>query len=137
MVLRRLGATLPLHVFIRRAQVLKSYRDLLRAARSCQDSSLREDITRQIKDEYSRQKFVSDNLLIKSLLQDATRQLKTVKDLCQSLPQAMQPNSHDDTVYPSQRKKAAQEKHPGPSWLDSSEEGDQRGRVGEGWPWNS
>lgn len=150
MASKRFGDVLSLQVFIRRAQVIKSYRDLMRAARKCEDSNLRKDIISQIRHEYGRHKTIQDGILIKQHLQEATRELKKVKDLCQSVHLSHTPqetpiqinhsnsnNQHNSSTnyYPTSSRIDKHMNHPGASWMDTEDSEDPRGRVGEGWPW--
>lgn len=138
MVARRLGETLPLQVFIRRAQVVKSYRDIMRAARKCEDQSLRNDILSEIRSEYARNKHVSDVGMIKQHLQVASKELKKVRDLCDSIRLSNAPAAQSSAAesYPTNVRIDKHMRHPGPSWIDTKDEEDPRGRVGEGWPWD-
>jgi hypothetical protein len=131
-MVRILKNTLPLQVFIRRAQVTSAYRQLLRAARYCQDPALRKDITEQIRVEFQRNRDIQDNALIRSCIQDATKSLKKVEDLVGiSKGQSAQQGSVE--VVASKRTVKSET---GGSWLEVEDEEDKRGRVGEGWPWS-
>lgn len=130
-MVRILKNTLPLQVFIRRAQVTSAYRNLLRAARHCQDPSLRKDITQQIRVEFQRNKDIQDNTLIRSCIQDATKSLKKVQDLV-----GVAPNSAGNSGSVAVASKRTVKNETGGSWLEVQDEEDKRGRVGEGWPWD-
>lgn len=102
---------LPLHVFVKRQQVVKLYRRLLKAALKLHQDSLQADVTRQIKLEFRKNKDLSDKVAIRNAIQSGHRQLKQVEDMI-----GVSTRSAD-------------------SWLSSSDQVDVRGRVGDGWPW--
>ncbi len=134
-MVRILKNTLPLQVFIRRAQVTSVYRQLLRAARHCKDPELRLDITQQIRVEFQRNKDIEDNTLIRTCIQDATKSLKKVQDLVgtySTLPSAKSIQQGNNSVA---SKRTVKNEASG-SWLEVQDEEDKRGRVGEGWPWD-
>ena len=129
-MVRILNSTLPLHVFIRRAQVLQVYRQLLRATRPCSDPQLKQDLVQQIQVEFRRNQFVQDKNLIRSCISDATKAVKKIQDVCSphQTPAAVKTTSSTD---------ANKKKKDPNSWLGVEDEIDPRGRVGEGWPWQS
>lgn len=108
--LKHLGV-LPLHVFVKRQQVVKLYRKLLKAALKLHQDCLHADVTRQIKLEFRKNKDLSDKAAIRNAIQSGHRQLKQVEDMI-----GVSAKSAD-------------------SWLSSSDQVDVRGRVGDGWPW--
>lgn len=110
---RRIGNTLPLHVFIRRQQTLKLFRQLLKACRKVEPESLKRDISKEITSEFKKHKFIVDTLALRSLVQTAQSSLVKLEDMC----------NIKSTPYKDN------------SWLNTSDETDQKGRVGKGWPW--
>ncbi len=116
---RRFQNVLPLEVFIRRGQVKSAYRQLFRATRTCADLDLQREIQQHIRDGFRRNLHVSESHLIKPLIKEALTHIQMVKDLCGA--------SVKQHVEVSDRE----------SWLEEKDEVDTRGRVGEGWPWES
>jgi hypothetical protein len=110
----------------------------MRAARKCEDQSLRNDILSEIRSEYARNKHVSDVGMIKQHLQVASKELKKVRDLCDSIRLSNAPAAQSSAAesYPTNVRIDKHMRHPGPSWIDTKDEEDPRGRVGEGWPWD-
>lgn len=121
--------------------MIKSYRDLLRTARKCEDKDLQLDIVSQIRSEYARHKQISDPGQIKQHLQVASKELKKVQDLCHSISLSKQsssdkpPADQSSIFYPTSTRISKHTNHPGQSWIDTKDEEDERGRVGQGWPW--
>eukprot|EP01039_Chlorochromonas_danica_P005743 gene5743-6327_t len=108
---------LPLHVFVRRRQITSLYRSLLKASRQLLDSSLKAEIRSQIRADFQRHKTVTDVIVIKSLIQEGNQSLKTLQGMISSVRKGSTATAG--------------------SWLDHSDEEDRRGRIGEGWPWQS
>ena len=107
---RLADSVLPLHYFIRKSQVIHTFRSLLRSAGKIDDLSLRDDIKTQIISNFRLNKNIpSDQISI--ALQDANNQLKIIQTMEKrhSIPQD--------------------------SWLHSSTNDDIKGRIGTGWPW--
>ena len=69
-------------------------------------------ISDEIKKTFRINKVLKDSPTISATLTEAKRSLKQIKAMCPS-----------DEIESE-------------SWINASEEGDQRGRVGVGWPWN-
>lgn len=150
-MVRILKNTLPLQVFIRRAQVIQTYRQLLRATRPCTDAQLKLDLQQQIKVEYRRNQHLEDNNLIRSCVSDATKAVKKVQDICtpfavsqftQKTSASASTTAHSNTSKANHTAEAASNSKQGmkkdpTSWLGVEDEIDPRGRVGEGWPWQS
>jgi len=93
---------------------LHQYRQLLRAARKLKvrDEELARDTTTQIKNEFRRYQGETDKALVSVLLSDGEKQLKMIESLVGAAP-----NSWKGTV---------------------DEDGsDERGRVGQKWPWEN
>lgn len=112
--MRRLKDSLPLHVFVRRQQVLDLYRKMHKVAQRLDDKALGVDIRAQIRLEFRHNAQLKDNMALRNLLQDAQRNLAKL----QSMEGGQLPN------------------HKG-TWqsYDGEEDGDKRGRVGQGFPW--
>lgn len=111
----RLGKTLPLHVFVRRQQVLRLYRDMLKSARSIEDVLLKQSLKAQIKTEFRIGAALVDNNATKTAIAHGQRCLVQLDEL-------------------SGRKRDSRKTEG--SWLDTKDEQDVRGRVGSGWPWS-
>jgi hypothetical protein len=111
----RLKNVLPLGIFIRRQQVVKLYRQLLKSARNLTNKTLAVEIKAQIICDFARNKYITDSLAIRTLVQEGTRNAKQLQD--------MDITSNNSKVSAD-------------SWMNTSEEGDERGRVGTGWPWS-
>jgi hypothetical protein len=111
----RLKNVLPLGIFIRRQQVVKLYRQLLKSAGKLTNRTLAVEIKRQIVNDFARNKHITDSLAIRTLVQEGTRNAKQLQDM---------------DITNSGSKSGAD------SWMNSSDEGDERGRVGTGWPWS-
>ena len=88
-------------------------RSCLRAVRYIDDVSLRQDLKKQILFDFKQHKDTKDNLLIRTLIQEGTRNLKQL----QSLGNKYQTNDNE-------------------SWLSQKDPDDERGRVGKGWPFS-
>lgn len=116
---RKFVDVLPLQVFVQRSQVKKAYRDLLKATRPCIDPILKNEIREHIRESFRRNQHLENQHAIKPLIQEALSSVRIVQDLCigQSKP-------HIDI---SQRQ----------SWLEEKDDIDERGRMGDGWPWES
>ena len=117
----RLANTLPLHVFIKRQQVLRLYRQLLKTARGIEDEQLRASLREEVRIEFKNSKSLVDKVAIKTAIIQAQKSLTQLEDLSSRKSTASSGNTSKAKVTGS--------------WLDSSESGDIRGRVGTGWPW--
>ena len=120
--MRRLKDSLPIHVFVRRQQVLDMYRKMHRGAGQLVDKELGRDIRAQIRHEFKHNATLTDNMALRNLMQDAQRNLIKL--------QAMTLGSTA----------SSQTKSVGSTWLHGREANgddsdDERGRVGKGWPW--
>lgn len=105
----------PLHVFVRRQQVLELYRKMQKGAQSLEDKALGTDIRSQIRHEFKHNASLTDNMALRNLMQDAQRNLVKLQSMSQ---------------HSSRR-------NDGTSWLNAHEgdADDERGRLGKGWPW--
>lgn len=104
----------PLHVFVRRQQVLELYRKMQKGAQKLEDKVLGTEIRTQIRHEFKHNASLTDNMALRNLMQDAQRNLVKLQSMGQ---------------HSSRRKDDA-------SWLYADEsDGDERGRLGKGWPW--
>lgn len=106
----RFRDTLPLHVFIRKRQVLDLYRKSLRAAKRANPSHVREVLLSEVKREYRNGASINDAMTIKTLIVQGKRNLDTLQGMSAEAP--------------------------ADSWLSTQDEEDVRGRVGTKWPWN-
>ena len=106
-----------LQEFVRRQQIVTMYRKMLVQARRIPDSNVSQGITQQIKDDFRNNKTVKDPVAVKSLIVEGARSLKQIEAM-----------SKDGSQSSGSAGSSG-------SWLDSSEEGDTKGRVGSGWPW--
>lgn len=113
---KRLGATLPFQYFVRQRQVLTLYRHLLKSVKKNLDGneSLQKELQVQIRSDFRRNKEMKDNVAVASLIQEAKRNLEQIKDM-NSGPA----DSHGGAG----------------SWINTEDEDDKRGRIGNGWPW--
>ena len=102
----RVKDVLPLHVFVRRQQVLKMYKDFRRALRGVADDHLRISIKGQVMHEFRSNQGLKDTVAIKTLLNEAKRNLEKLRAM-------------GDV----------------PTALVKEEEGSGELRVGTGWPW--
>jgi len=136
---------LPLHVFIRRRQILSSYRNLLKATRPCEDPDLRKDVFNQIRTEFQRNKDLQDKVVIKQCIQQASRSLKQVEEICNrqkhspvaATTRTTSPKKNDSPVITTTSNKPVERSPPDDpsSWINVKDNIDVRGRVGSGWPW--
>lgn len=107
----RLKNVLPLQHFIRKAQVLKLYRELLRDTKALKDHSLKTSVREQVIFEFRNSMHVSNPSTIKALLAEGQRSLAKIKSM-------------SDKIDVADR------------WTEESDhEDDKRGRTGNGWPW--
>lgn len=112
MMAKRLGDVLPLQVFVRRAQVLRLYRNMLRMTRpEGEQKEQRLQLREHIRDRFRTYQHVQDPKLIATLIADGQRQMEQLRAVVDA---------------------AAGD---GDSWINTKDEKDPRGRVGEGWPW--
>mmetsp|Transcript_24737 Transcript_24737/g.41242 ORF Transcript_24737/g.41242 Transcript_24737/m.41242 type:complete len:120 (+) Transcript_24737:16-375(+) len=116
----RLGQTLPLHIFIRRRQVVHLYRHLLKACKNVDDSSVKSDLIDEIKLEFHTNKELEEKIAIKNAITQGNRSLTQLNDMI----------GGQNRVYGSNA--IAGES----SWLDTNDCDDERGRVGTDWPWS-
>lgn len=122
------AGNLGLQYFIKRAQVLKAYRTLLRATKSTENEDLRLDVRSQITNEFRRNKTLLDPVAIKGSILEAQRSIEKVKEIC-AAPKAAEPVSEEKSTR--RNSKASQ------SWISTDDQDDKRGRIGSGWPWES
>lgn len=112
-MVRDLSKALPLSYFIRRRQILSTYRALLKQASKASTPSLKNDLISQIRQEFQNSKHLTDVIVINACIKHATRSLSLVEDIVTS-------SASKD------------------SWVGTTtSDGLERGRVGEGWPWES
>jgi len=125
-----LGAALPLQAFVRRQQVLRLFRALQRGAKDLEDQSLAMHVREQIRFEFRNNSNLKDNVTLRNLIKDGQRQL--TKLLSMGKKAAISSTSSSSSLQQD-------------GWLGSGgdgsgvvggqDEGDKRGRVGTGWPW--
>lgn len=115
---------LPFKEFMRRKSVLDLYKSLIVQAKRIPDESLKVGLLSQIRSDFQRNKLITDNNTLKSLLAEGKRSLEQLNDMVAS-------------VSPPAKNSLRKEKSPNVSaWIDSSTPDDERGRVGTGWPWS-
>lgn len=61
--------TLPLHLFVKRQQVLRLFRKLLKSANKINEENLKIDVKNEIKNEFRKHKNILDNVAIRNSLQ--------------------------------------------------------------------
>jgi len=122
---------LPLHVFIRRRQVISAYRNLLKAAKPCKDDALKNDVINQVRTEFQRNKSLENKDTIKQCIQQATRSLRQVEEICN--PQKHAPIVADENSFKTNEAAVTKKDE---SWINVKDSIDVRGRIGEGWPWS-
>jgi len=115
MAASRLKNVLPLHVFVRRQQVLKMYRDFRRAVRGVADDHLRDSIKGQVLHEFRSNRDLTDTVAIKTLLNEAKRNLEKLRAM----------GGGGDVTAEAVPAAAAAAEADGGGEL----------RVGTGWPW--
>ena len=119
----RFKDALPLHVFIRQRQVIHMYRKSLKAIKKVVPETVRGDLLAEIQREYRKCATIQDSMTVKSLIVHGERSLKQIKDMAQiESAVAVRVGTFDKEIDAD-------------SWLNQSDEHDQRGRVGTGWPW--
>ena len=112
--MRRLGKNvLPLKIFVRQGQVLSLYRSLLRGTRYIDDSFVQKDLRDQIISGFKKNRTLEGDMQIAQAIKEANSHLSLLQDM-------------------SKRRDMTDE-----SWIRSSSDGDERGRVGSGWPWKN
>mmetsp|Transcript_14943 Transcript_14943/g.26675 ORF Transcript_14943/g.26675 Transcript_14943/m.26675 type:complete len:119 (-) Transcript_14943:79-435(-) len=110
---------LDLKYFIRRSKVLQQYRHLLRAARHMEKlgDPRGKDATEQIKISFRTYQHDVDKWTVAVLLKDGDKKLDLIKSLTTGAP--------------------LQSEAEGPGWKGTTDAdgADERGRVGNQWPW--
>lgn len=109
---KKLGDVLPLKIFIRKAQVLQLYRSMLRCLREIDDIYVQVDIKKQIISGFRENISLTSDSHVAQAIQEGHHHLKTLSSM-------------------AKRQSIAEG-----SWLQSGTETDEKGRVGEGWPWH-
>lgn len=128
--LKKLENVLPLHVFVHQQQILGLFRQFHRALRDVEDVSLRADIRKQVNLEFQKNKSLGDKATIRTLLKEGKRQLTMLQSLS-----TKRSGSSNKASNEGGNGHTSKDVDPN-SWIAMSEEGDQRGRVGQGWPWS-
>ncbi len=108
--LKHISDALPLKVFIRKAQVIQLYRSILKHIQKIDDDYVKRDLKSQVTSGFRKNISLKDSE-VPQALREATDHLKFIQTMVQ-------------------RRSAADD-----SWLASSTESDEKGRVGTGWPW--
>lgn len=112
---KRLGEVLPLQAFIRRAQVLRLYRNMLRITKpEGEQKEQKQQLREHIRDRFRTYQGVQDSKLVATLIADGQRQMEQLKAIVGN---------------------ASGGSGSGDSWINTKDEKDPRGRVGQGWPW--
>jgi ClpP class serine protease len=117
--------------FMRRVQVLALYRSFLRETRKIKaDDQLRRDLTTKIKEDFRKNRDITQHAITKMLMTEANREFKRLADLVDSMsgmevPEPVQ-GAHGSTV----------------DGLSADIKGDIDDidtdmRVGAGWPWET
>jgi hypothetical protein len=99
--------------FVRRQQVLQLYRTFLRASGRVADPELKKELSAQIKHEFRSNVSITDAVVVKSLITEATRNLERLQAMARTSDVMVQDQNNSVTT----------------------DEDDERGRVGKGWPW--
>lgn len=105
-MIHRVKNALSLHEFMHNREVLRLYRALLRTVKHDIDG------IDTVRAQFKAHKSATDPISIKALMTDARRALEQLD-----------------------RGPTGNNKPEADSWLNGSTDGDIRGRVGEGWPW--
>lgn len=92
------------------------FRSCLRACRNIDDTSLRQELKKQVLHDFKQHTDTKDNLLIRTLIQEGNRNLKQLQSL----------GSRNNTKVINDDE----------SWLSQKDPEDERGRVGKGWPFS-
>ena len=110
----RLKDVIPLHIFVRKQQVLQMYKDFRRAGREVADDGLRHSIRTQVIYEFHSNKNLTDTVAIKTLMTEARRNLEKLRSMGSS-------------TMPSPSAESEQE--------EVEDENERQHRIGTGWPW--
>lgn len=119
---KRLSQAMSYPAFMQRLRVLGLYRAMLKSVQIIERQDIREDLLKQIKSEFLMNRNVKDPVAIRNLMSEGSRQLEMLKDMA-----SPSKDNHKSKVPLNHTS----------SWLDSSTEGDIKGRVGTGWPWQT
>jgi len=127
--MNKLRDSLPLHMFVRRQQVLRMFRALLRGASDLEDRSLVGPVHEQIRFEFKNNAKITDNVALRNLIQDGQRQLSKLQSMGTKALKQRQAGSGEDAPSGPDRG----------SWLNdgAADAEDIRGRVGTKWPWST
>ena len=129
---RILGAAAPpLHVFVRRQQVLRMFRALMRGAADLSDKSLTSHVREQIRFEFRNNSKITDNVALRNLIQDGQRQLTKLQSMGTKAAHQL---AHASPL-PVSNSGSGSGSGSGSSWLNEQDREDQRGRMGAKWPW--
>lgn len=102
------------------------FRDFLKCAGHLPDKALGLDVKKQVISEFRRNSRINDPMAVRTLVQEANRSLAQLRGM---IPADVLSRLHAPSAKETIRSNSQK------SWMDDSKEGDQRGRVGTGWPW--
>ena len=103
---------------MRRQKILGLYRSMMKAAKKMESSDMQESIRIEVRNGFKVNMSLVEKISINACIKEAETSLRTIKGL------AKEDNDEDDGSMDQNG-----------SWLDNSDEDDQRGRLGTGWPW--
>ena len=124
---------LSLKDFMRRAASVKSYRDLLKSSAKIKDVELRQSTKQEIISQYRLNQHITDPMAIRSLLAEGARAQKQLIAL--TTPESTEEDETADRI-PTEGQRPNIRSNDWRSSPDNLGEGDIRGRVGTGWPWD-
>lgn len=124
---------LSLKDFIRRAASIKLYRDLLKSSAKIKDADLRLSTKQEIITQYRLNQHITDPMAIRSLLAQGARAQNQLIAL--TTPESTEDDEAVDRI-PTESQRSHSSSNDWRSSPDNLGEGDVRGRVGTGWPWD-
>ena len=92
---------------------------MLKAAKKLESSDMQASIRNEVRNGFKVNMSLTEKISINACIKEAETNLRTIKGLA----------GGGDTYYDERGEDGDG------SWLDNSDEEDQRGRVGTGWPW--
>ena len=113
----KVESALSFPLFMRRQKILGLYRSILKAAKKMESPDMRDSIRNEVRNGFKVNKHLVEKISINACVKEAETSLRTLKGLAKE----------GDDNYDCRGGDG--------SWLDNSDEDDQRGRMGTGWPW--